>query len=220
VIPNDTLGTKVKICGLTRRKDVELAATLGAWALGFIFYEKSPRATTAKNVREILKGVGPEIKAVGVFVNADLETILETVAKSGINTVQLHGDETVEFCQQLRKFLTGIGLIKAFRPNTGEDLKGIRFFTQVCDQILLDAYVPNVPGGTGATANWNLAIQAKKIGSFILAGGLGPENVADAIQRVSPDAIDASSRLEEAPGIKSHEKLRAFFHMIRSMETR
>lgn len=206
----------IKVCGLTRKSDVELAAELGAWALGFIFYEKSPRAVRAETVREISQGNSSDIQKVGVFVDASQETIAKTVEVAGLTTVQLHGDETPEFCVELAKRLPRMELIKAIRPKSAQDLQNFSRFIPHTQAILIDAYSPTARGGTGQTSDWKLAIQAKAFGPVILAGGLNAENVQEAIQVVGPDAIDVSSGLEDLPGIKSESKMRDFFRNARS----
>lgn len=202
---------KIKVCGLTRKQDVELAVELGAWALGFIFYEKSPRAILAGNVRKLLSEVPTNIKTVGVFVNEPISSIRKSVETSGITAVQLHGEESPEFCVTLKKELPQIEIIKAIRPKDAQDLRHFSNFLPLIQAVLLDTYSPHARGGTGQIADWTLAAQAKALGPLILAGGLNTENVQAAIEAVHPDAIDVSSGLEDAPGIKSESKMKNFF---------
>lgn len=207
---------KIKVCGLTRKQDVELAVELGAWALGFIFYEKSPRAILAGSVRELLNEVPTSIKKVGVFVNEPISSIQNSVETAGITTVQLHGEESPEFCVELRKQLPQIEIIKAIRPKDAQDLRLFSSFLPLTQAVLIDTYSPHARGGTGQIADWTLAAQAKALGPLILAGGLNTENVQAAIEAVLPDAIDVSSGLEEAPGIKSESKMRNFFKIAQT----
>jgi phosphoribosylanthranilate isomerase len=202
---------KIKLCGLTRKQDVELAAELGAWALGFIFYEKSPRAITPAQARILVQNVHSNIRTVGVFVNETLDSVQSTVETSGINAIQLHGEESVEFCEELKKRIPQLDLIKAFRPRTSEDLKEIRNYAPLTQSILIDSFSASARGGTGLTSDWNLALQAKSYGPVILAGGLHPENIQAAMSAVHPEALDVSSGLETSPGIKSEQKMRQFF---------
>jgi phosphoribosylanthranilate isomerase len=202
---------KIKVCGLTREQDVELAASLGAWALGFIFYKKSPRAISSAQARTLIRNLKADIRKVGVFVNDSLDSIQDTVETSGINTVQLHGDESVEFCKALKNRIPQVDLIKAFRPRTSEELEAIRSYMSLTQGILIDSFSESAHGGTGFTSDWNLAVQAKAYGPVILAGGLRPENVQAAVSAVRPEALDVSSGLETSPGIKSEQQMRLFF---------
>jgi phosphoribosylanthranilate isomerase len=211
---------KIKVCGLTRESDVALATELGAWALGFIFYEKSPRAVRTETVREITQGISESIQKVGVFVDAPQEIVKKAVEVAGLTTVQLHGDETPEYCEKLAQKLPKTKLIKAIRPKTAQDLQNISRFFPVTQAILIDTYSPTAHGGTGKVSDWTLAVQAKAFGPVILAGGLNAENVQAAIEAVAPDAIDVSSGLEDLPGIKSEAKMRTFFSNARSASMR
>jgi phosphoribosylanthranilate isomerase len=202
---------RIKICGITRTEDARLALQLGAWALGFIFYEKSPRYIEAAQVRGILDelaadGLVPERK-VGVFVNASADRIQETVQASGIDTVQLHGDETAEFCQSLK----GFALWKAFRLRTAEQLLALPSFEPFTEAFLFDAAVPGQYGGTGHTTDWSLVAGIQSSRPLILSGGLHPENLAAAAVAVPAFAFDLSSGVEVKPGIKDADKLRKLF---------
>jgi tryptophan synthase beta subunit len=218
--------TKVKICGITRTEDALLATELGAWALGFVHYKKSSRTVTAEKVREIISALkatqtlnATMPRTVGVFVNASLEEIGKFVTIAGINTVQLHGDESPDFCEALRHAIPGIEIIKAFRPRAREELEALSGYVPFCDTILIDAHAPNQYGGSGRVGNWELALAATRFGKTILAGGLTAENVGAAIRAVRPFAVDVSSGVEETSGnIKSGIKMREFFQMIHASE--
>jgi phosphoribosylanthranilate isomerase len=202
---------RIKICGITRTEDARLALQLGAWALGFIFYEKSPRYIPAAAVRNILdalvaEGLVPERK-VGVFVNASAAQIQDTVKISGIDTVQLHGDESPEFCQQL----SGLTLWKAFRLRSADQLLALPAFEPFTEAFLFDAAVPGQYGGTGHTTDWNLVAGIQSSRPLILSGGLHPENLQAAMTAVPAFAFDLSSGVEEKPGIKDAHKLRKLF---------
>jgi len=198
------VSTIVKICGITSPDDALAAAEAGADAIGLMFYEKSPRNISLKQAAEIAQQLPPYIIKVGVFVNAEEETISRAIGDCGLNILQFHGEETPEFCQ-----LFPVMTIKAFRIQNVESLKLLPEYGT--DAWLLDAYVPHQLGGTGATFNWDLAIEAKNLGRLIfLAGGLTPSNVAEAIRKVQPYAVDVASGVESAPGKKDHAKVREF----------
>jgi phosphoribosylanthranilate isomerase len=194
----------VKICGITSLEDAHAAVDSGADALGFVFYPPSPRYVTPKQAEQIIRTLPPFVTTVGLFVDVTLEAVSETVARCGLDRVQLHGRETPEFCRQITR-----PVIKAIRIKNAESL------THVADYIvsayLLDAYVEGaLPGGTGASFSWELAARAKPFGPIILAGGLTPENVEIAIDQVRPYGVDVSTGVECAPGVKDHRKVRQF----------
>src|SRR5262245_22219401 len=176
------MSVKVKICGITNVPDALTAVEAGADALGFNFYEKSPRHISTRAVAEIVRQLPPFIIRVGVFVDADEDLVLRAIGDCGLNLLQFHGDESPEYCTQF-----GLMNMKAFRIRDAESLKALAQYPT--DAWLLDAYLPDQPGGTGKTFNWDLAIDAKKFGKPIfLAGGLTPDNVADAVLKVQPFA--------------------------------
>src|SRR5215469_16462103 len=190
------MSTKVKICGITNTADAQAAVEAGTDALGYIFYEKSPRFVSLKNAAEISKQLQPFVLRVGVFVNAPEDFILSAIGECGLTMLQFHGDETPEFCTQF-----GLMSMKAFRVHGPETLGELPKYAT--DAYLLDAYSSTTLGGTGEKFNWDLAVEAQKFGKPIfLAGGLTPENVAGAIQKVRPFAVDVSSGVESAPGKK------------------
>jgi len=198
------MSVRVKICGITSAEDALAAVDAGADALGFMFYETSPRAVTPRQVSEILRDLPPFVARVGVFVNPAADQVRSTMVETGIDTLQFHGEETPEFC---RRF--GLRAIKAFRVRDAQSLQPLADFRS--EAWLLDSFVDGKHGGTGAIFNWDLAAQAVKQGArVILAGGLTPENVADAVRQVRPYAVDVSSGVEFAPGRKDIAKVRAF----------
>jgi phosphoribosylanthranilate isomerase len=201
--------TKVKICGIMNLADAQAAVEAGADALGFNFYEKSPRYVSLKMAAEISKQLPSFIMRVGVFVNVPEEIVLRAISEVGLTMLQFHGDEPPEFCTQF-----GLMSMKAFRIRDAESLKEIPNFQT--DAYLLDAFSPEARGGTGEKFNWDLAIEAQKFGKPIfLAGGLTPENVADAVKKVQPFAVDVSSGVEISPGKKDAEKVKAFIAAVR-----
>jgi phosphoribosylanthranilate isomerase len=208
--PKTKMETKVKICGITNLADALAAIEAGADALGLNFYEKSPRHVSIKSAAEISKQMPPFIMRAGVFVNADEDLVTRAIAECSLSLLQFHGDEPPEFCTQF-----GLMSMKAFRIRDVESLKEIPNYPT--DAYLLDAYSPDARGGTGEKFNWDLAIEAQKFGKPIfLAGGLTPENVADAVRKVKPFGVDVSSGVESAPGKKDHARVRAFIQAVRA----
>ncbi len=205
--------TKVKICGITRLPDALAAVEAGADALGFMFFEGSKRNLTPTAAAQIIRALPPFVAKVGVFVNASADTVRATVAECGLDTLQFHGEETPEFCRQFAP----LKVVKAFRIQNAESLKPLPDYA--VDAWLLDSYVPGQRGGTGEKFNWELAAQAKELGRpVILAGGLTPENVADAVQQVWPFGVDVSSGVESAPGQKDAGPVRRFVEIVREIE--
>ena len=204
------MSVKVKICGVTSVADACVAAEAGADMIGLMFYEKSPRYVSLATAAEIARALPPFVLKVGVFVNPDEAQVMEAMAAGGLNLLQFHGDEPTEFCTQF-----GLMSVKALRVRDAESLNALENFST--DAFLLDAYSKSGLGGTGETFNWDLAIAAQKFGKPIfLAGGLTPENVADAVTQVRPFAVDVSSGVESAPGKKDAAKVRAFIQAARA----
>ena len=198
------MSVKVKICGITNVEDAQAAVAAGADLLGFVFAEESPRRVTVEQAAEIARVVPPFVLRVGLFVNAPPELVMEAMMRCGLQLLQFHGDETPEYCRQF-----GAMSMKAFRVKDADSLRALPDYPT--DAWLLDAFVPGQRGGTGHSFNWDLAIEAMKLGKPVfLAGGLTPENVADAVRKVQPYGVDVSSGVESAPGKKDHAKVRAF----------
>ncbi len=195
---------RIKICGITHLDDAWSAIEAGAHALGFIFYEKSPRYVSLRIASNICTALPPFISRVGVFVN-ELEYVIEkAIAECGLDTLQFHGDEPPGFCQKFTP-----KAIKAFRIKDSGDLRQMADYD--VDAWLLDTYSPQASGGTGETFDWKLALKARKMGRpIILSGGLTPKNVADAIKVVEPYGVDVSSGVELSPGKKDTAKIKAF----------
>jgi phosphoribosylanthranilate isomerase len=204
------MGLRIKICGITRIEDALAAVDAGADALGFMFYEGSPRYLATAMARKITSLLPPFVAKVGVFVDPTEKFVTEAIADCGLDTLQFHGNESPEFC---RKFAGRI--IKAFRIQNEESLRFLP--TYATDAWLLDSFVAGQRGGTGAKFNWQLACEAKKLGRpVILAGGLTPENVAEAVRQVQPYAVDVSSGVESAPGKKDAALVKAFIKAARA----
>jgi len=201
---------RVKVCGITRREDAVLAVELGAVALGFVFWPRSPRAVTAATVRQITDGLPPFVSRVGVFVNESQASILSTAAEAGLTCIQLHGDEDAS-----AYIAAPLPLIKALPVGEGFSLSAVQDLPSRVTP-LLDAHDPARRGGTGRVIEWTVAATAARLRPVILSGGLNPENVKSAIATVRPYAVDVSSGVEAAPGIKDDNKLRAFFAALQS----
>jgi len=204
----------VKVCGITNLDDALAAADAGADALGFNFYQRSPRYVTPETARPIvdrLQADYPNLLNVGVFVNESLEAIKRIAAAAGVSALQLHGNETPEYC----KALQGYHLIKVFSASD-------KFVPQTVldyevQAIMLDAVDKEAFGGTGKVGNWAVARETRElVPKLFLAGGLSADNVADAIREVNPFAVDACSRLESAPGHKDQTRVRAFVAAVRA----
>jgi phosphoribosylanthranilate isomerase len=199
-----SMSVKVKICGITNAPDALAAAEAGADALGFMFYDKSPRHISIPQAAEVIRQLSPFIIKVGVFVNASEDLVMRAIGDCGLNLLQFHGNETPEYCTQF-----GLMSMKAFRIRDAKSLESLANYST--DAWLLDAFVADKLGGTGERFNWDLAIEAKKAGRPIfLAGGLTPSNVAEAVAKVQPYGVDVSSGVEAEPGRKDHTKVREF----------
>lgn len=203
---------KVKICGITSFEDALYAVEAGADAIGFIFWEKSPRYIEPTEALRIIKSLPPFVLTVGVFVNAPFDELRSIIVKTNIDCVQLHGDESPRMCQSVCES-TRKRVIKAFRIRERLDLD--RLYGYKVDAHLLDTYREGVPGGTGETFDWDLAVEAKKERRIILSGGLNPENISKAIKLVRPYAVDVSSGVESRPGKKDPEKINRFMEQVR-----
>lgn len=199
---------RIKICGITSREDALHAAACGADALGFVFYAGSPRCVTPDEARAIIEVLPPFVTRVGLFVNETPERVLAIADKCGLDAAQLHGDEPPSACH-----LPPYRVIKGVRPRTVADLEALSAYPVAA--LLVDAAVPGHFGGTGQRADWELAAQAAAAHRVILAGGLTPANVAEAIRRVRPYAVDVSSGVESRPGQKDPEKVAQFIRMAR-----
>ena len=206
---------RVKICGLTRADEVQLAVEAGADAIGMVFVPGTPRCLSLEMAAGVAGAIPPFVARVGLFVDAPVESVRETVRRLGLDTVQFHGGESLEYCAAFRP---GCRVLKAFRVRGQETLGELAAYRAVTDAWLLDAYVPGTAGGTGATFDWGLAQEAVRLGHpVILAGGLKPENVADAVSTVRPFAVDVSSGVESSPGRKDGARMRAFCTAARAV---
>lgn len=200
---------RVKICGITNLDDALTAVEYGADALGFVFYEQSPRFISPEKAGEIIAHLPPLVPAVGVFVNAHPSRINEVIGSSGIDIVQLHGDEPQDVCAMWPR------VIKAFRVMDMTDLQVLQKYR--VSAYLLDAYSGDLWGGTGQVFNWDIAVEAKRYGRIILAGGLNPGNIEKAARFVRPYAVDVSSGVEKEKGIKDHQRMREFIKIVKTV---
>ena len=194
----------VKICGITSAADAVASAEAGADAVGLMFYEDSPRHVTLEQAKIISAALPPHVMRVGVFVNADEAFVHQALTECVLNILQFHGDETPEDCSRYP-----VMTLKAFRVKGEETLQQLEAYPTA--GYLLDAYVKDSLGGTGATFNWDLAVRAQEFGKpILLAGGLTPDNVADAVRKVQPFGVDVSSGVESEPGRKDPARMKAF----------
>ncbi len=199
---------KIKICGITNISDALLACKLGADAIGFVF-AKSPRKISIETAKKIILKMPPFVSKVGVFSKQDVEFINNAVKKCRLDYVQLHGDETADFCRKINA-----NVIKAFRVFKGFNVDLLKDFKDF--YILLDTFSNEVYGGTGTTFDWNVALKAKKIcKNLILSGGLNEKNLSKALKIVRPWAVDLSSGVEISPGKKSAEKLKKVISIVK-----
>ena len=213
---------KIKICGITNLADARAAIAAGADMLGFNFYRPSPRFITPQDARTMIESLRSQIRAlprtitmVGVFVNEPTESIVRIAAEAGVAAIQLHGDESAEFCRALKALLPDRFLIKALRARGDAATEHATEFN--VDAIMLDAFDAELRGGTGRTVDWSLARHTRDaVPRLFLAGGLSPENVRAAIDAVQPYAVDACSALESSPGHKDAERMDAFVRAVRN----
>ena len=198
---------RIKICGICQPDQGVAIAELGIKTLGFICVPSSPRYVTAEKARQILETLPPGIQTIGVFADANLETIKQVVLATGFTGIQLHGNETTEFCREIKQALPNREIIKALRIQSAASLQNAIAYYPVVDTLLLDAYHPQQLGGTGQTLPWESLKKFKPPCPWLLAGGLTPENVLTALGYLQPDGIDLSSGVERSPGNKDLDKI-------------
>jgi len=195
--------TRVKVCGITRADDAMAAAALGVDAIGFVFYDKSPRATTSAAARDIIQQLPPFLVKVGLFVNATPETVRSCLSCCAIDILQFHGDEDENYCRQF-----DVPFIKALRHRSTKATREAAEAFPSASAILLDSYEPGRFGGTGQAFNWREIPEITQ--PMVLAGGLTPVNVGSAVEQAAPYAVDVSGGVEDQPGIKSSERIQQF----------
>ncbi len=202
------LRTRAKICGITRYEDACNAIESGCDALGFVFYPPSPRNVDIDHARSITTKLPPFVSVIGLFVDPEPDVVYRAIERAGLSCLQFHGNETPEFCEQFK-----LPWFKAIRVKNDTDLYQCSKTYKNSSALLLDAYKPGVPGGTGETFNWSL-IPSDLPKPIILAGGLNASNVASAIEQVKPYAVDVSGGVEAEKAIKSNDKIIAFMNEV------
>jgi phosphoribosylanthranilate isomerase len=201
--------TRVKICGITRSEDAQVAVDAGADALGFVFYAPSPRAIDVDAAADVIAGLPAFVTTTALFVDPEPDLVERVIAATGVDLLQFHGNESPAFCDRFAR-----PWIKALRMKPGLDLSATAAHYSGGRGILLDAYRPGVPGGTGDTFDWARIPEALR-GQIILAGGLTPDNVGRAVRDVRPYAVDVSGGVEQSRGIKDPARVRAFIDAVR-----
>ena len=207
---------RIKICGLTRVDQAVAIADLGATDIGFICVKKSPRYITPENIKPIAIALPEKVGKVGVFANQTPEEIAAIAKTSHLSTVQLHSDESPEFCANIRELLPDVEIIKALRVRDRQTLETAKAYETVVDTLLLDAYHPEQLGGTGHTIDWEDLQTFKPSIPWLLAGGLKPENIQQALTQLQPDGIDLSSGVEDSPGQKNLQKVTELMSQVAS----
>jgi phosphoribosylanthranilate isomerase len=210
------MALRVKICGITQPEQGRAIAALGADALGFICVHQSPRYVTPAQIQRIQQVVPPAVARIGVFMDEDLDQLVQVIEVGRLTAVQLHGSESVADCQAIRDRLPQIEIIKAFRIRSAWELEMAAEYSPVVDWLLLDAYHPELGGGTGKTLDWETLQSFRPTKPWFLAGGLRPDNVAAALSLIQPDGIDLSSGVEIAPGNKDLTAVAELCQTVRS----
>jgi phosphoribosylanthranilate isomerase len=205
--------TRIKVCGITCQEDSRAAVASGADALGFIFVEQSPRLVEPDRVRSITVALPPFVDRVGVFLDEEIDVVKEIVHYCHLTVVQLHGAESPEYCRKIP-----CQVVKSFSIRTGSDNEELAPYADAVSGFLLDTYHKDMAGGTGRTFDWKLVEQVRPPGPVILAGGLTPENVGEAIRQVKPFAVDVNSGVEYQAGRKDLDKLKSFVREVRKAD--
>ncbi|MBR8838701.1 MAG: phosphoribosylanthranilate isomerase [Stigonema ocellatum SAG 48.90 = DSM 106950] len=205
---------RIKICGITQPQQGKAIASFGATALGFICVPTSPRYVTVAQIRSVVEELPEKVDKIGVFANTTIEEITQTAVDSGLTGVQLHGDESREFCLRLRQSLPNIEILKALRIRSFEDIDKTASYAIAVDTLLLDAYHPQELGGTGKTLDWDMLQQFSPSCPWFLAGGLTPDNILEALNHTNPSGIDLSSGVERSPGDKDLDKVAKLFERL------
>lgn len=201
------------MCGTTRLEDALVAVEFGVDVLGFIFYDKSPRYISPEKAARIINELPPFVDRVGVFVNATIDELIAAAA-AGLSALQLHGNESVEYCLEIRQKLHFCSLIKSFRVSAESRPDHFTPYNGCVDAFLLDTYVQGASGGTGQIFDWSIIKQLQLRRPILLAGGLSPENVLAAIAEVHPYTVDINSGIELQPGVKDHARLRNLLQLV------
>lgn len=206
--------SRVKICGMTRLEDARCAVDAGVDALGFIFYNKSPRCVKIGTAKAIIHCLPPFVDKVGVFVNASIGEVTQAAA-IGLTAIQLHGNETPDYCKEVKDLHSSCSIIKAFRVGNESDASQFTSYNSVVDAFLLDTYVKGAKGGTGEVFDWNIIEKLNLQRPVLLAGGLGPENIEQAIRSTRSYCFDVNSGVEVSPGIKDHQQIEQLMSVVK-----
>ena len=199
---------EIKICGITNMEDAVMAFAYGADALGFIFYEKSPRYVSPETAMRVIRNLPDDISKVGVFVNHDIQAVRQIYEFCGLDLIQLHGDESPAYCREFPQSI----LIKAISPGNEEDLGIVNRYG--VRAVIIDARESGLYGGTGKKSNWELAAKLKEMHLLVLSGGLNAGNILEGIKTVSPHAVDVSSGVELSPGKKDPKKVQSMIETV------
>lgn len=200
--------TRIKICGITRAEDADAAVAAGADSLGFVFYPPSPRNVSIEQAAELIAGLPAFVTSTALFVDADVEFVQRVIEQTKVDLLQFHGNESQEYCSQFAR-----PYMKAIRMKPDVDVKAEAERYGDASAILLDAYRPGVPGGTGESFDWE-RIPAELRDSIVLAGGLNPDNIRKAVETVHPFAVDVSGGVEASKGMKDKEKIETFVQEV------
>ncbi len=209
---------RIKICGMTRLADALCAAEAGVDALGFIFFARSPRCIAPTEVSRIVAMLPPLVHTVGVFVNEEAEAAAATIRRCGLSHAQLHGSESPAYCRELARLAAPCRILKAFRIGPETTAAEIAPYAEAVSGYLLDTYAQGTVGGTGTAFDWSRIARLQLTKPFLLAGGLGLDNITTALDCVRPYGLDANSGLETAPGRKDHDLIRRFIAAARDFE--
>ncbi len=209
---------RIKLCGITRLEDAQVAVDAGVDALGFIFYKKSPRNINPDAARLIIEQLPPFVDVVGVFVGKKREELEEIVQYCQLGYAQLHGDESPKYCERLTRFTAPCQVLKALRVGGELKKKMVTPYNESVRGFLLDTFEKDKAGGTGKVFDWALVNKLELQKPFILAGGLNSDNIVQAIEAVRPYGVDINSGVEKKPGIKDHKKIHEIIRLVRGTE--
>ncbi|MBF2057279.1 MAG: phosphoribosylanthranilate isomerase [Cyanobacterium sp. T60_A2020_053] len=211
---------RLKICGVTNIKQAQAITDFGVDTIGFICVRKSPRYVSPSAINEIIKQLPPEISTIGVFVNETIENITQIVNETGLTGVQLHGEETPQFCSSLREIFPEIEIIKAIRYKDSGARQEAEIYLPVVDTLLIDTYQKDVYGGTGKTFPWSQMSDFRPSRPWLLAGGVGADNVVEAFETLTCDGLDISSSVEISPGQKDLTKIKELLGILESIKNK
>ncbi|MGY6528308.1 MAG: phosphoribosylanthranilate isomerase [Cyanobacterium sp.] len=209
---------RIKICGLTNVEEAKAIASMGVDTIGFICVKDSPRYISPSSIRAIVEQLPPQVSTIGVFVNTSVAEIVEIVHQAKLTGVQLHGEEDIAFCEQLRSNLPDIEIIKAIRYKNPQSQQEAEEYIPVVDTLLIDTYQKGIHGGTGKTFNWQELRDYRPSRPWLVAGGVSPDNVITAFDTLQCDGIDLSSKVEISPGKKDLDKIRQLITSLESIK--